>query len=151
MYRFLLSLAIKSVIDSFVLFLGRFSDVGNDVLLTAASRDGDFCRMALNEGRTVIALEPDQLMMKAAPENVSAWVAHAAKNGMWARVPTGPIVAVGWSKLPVMVPPSNVPVVTVREIDDPKVAATGTRRTSSSLTNLRSLLLLLRCTAWRFG
>ena len=107
----------ESIIYPFVIFL-RFSDVGDAVLLTAASRDGDLCRVALNEGRAVIALEPDQLMMKAASENLDAWTVHAAKSGMWARMLAGPIVTVGRGKLPTMVPPSNISVATAREIDD---------------------------------
>ena len=57
-------------------------------------------------------------MLKAASDNLDAWTAHAAKSGMWARMLTGPIVTVGRSKLPTLVPPSNVPVATARELDD---------------------------------
>ena len=80
----------------------RFSDVGDAVLMTAASRDGGLCRVALDEGRAVIALEPDRLMVKAASDSLDAWIADAAKRGMWAR-----ILAVGRSELSEVMPSSN--------------------------------------------
>ena len=104
-------------LPSFVTFSCRFSDVGDAILLSAASRDMALCRMAFQEGRTVVALEPDVSKLKAASDNLDMIIADAAKSGMWARMLTGPIVTVGPGILPVLVPSSNVPVTTSKELD----------------------------------
>lgn len=125
MHRFLLSLS-WSVIDPFVIFLHRLSDLRDAVLLTVASSDGNICCKALNEGWAVIALELDhQLIMKAASDNLVEGNAHTAKNGMWARVLSWPKVTVGRSKLPAMVLRSNVPFATPRELNDSRSNSHG--------------------------
>lgn len=74
--------------------------------------------MALQEGRAVVALEPEESRMKDASDNLDAWAAEAAKSGMWARMLAGPVVTVGQKRLPVLVPPSNVPASTAGELEE---------------------------------
>lgn len=85
----------------------RFSDVGDAILLSAANRDEALCRIALQEGRSVVALEPDLSKMQDASDNLDLMTVDAAKGGMWGRMLTGPVVTVGCGVLPKLVPSSN--------------------------------------------
>lgn len=93
----------------------RFSDVGDAVLVSGGSRDSSLAALVLNEGRTLIALEPEVAKINATSEALDALTVAAAKIGMWSRMLAGPVVTVGPNRLPIKVPPSNVAATRTEE------------------------------------
>lgn len=88
------------------------------MLVSAGHRDSSLAQTALREGRTLVVLEPEVARIKTTSESLDALTASAAKDGMWARMLSGPVVTVGPNKLPIQVPVSNIPNATASAVAD---------------------------------
>ena len=88
------------------------------MLVSAGQRDTSLARTALREGRSLVVLEPEAAKIKHTSESLDALTASAAKDGMWARMLSGPVVTVGPKQRPVKVPASNVPAATAIAVDE---------------------------------
>lgn len=85
----------------------RFSDAGDTVLVSAGHRDMSLARTALVEGRMLVVFEPNLAKVTTTSEGLDALTGSAAKDGMWARMLSAPVVTVGPNRLPAAVPMHN--------------------------------------------
>lgn len=100
------------------LLLPRFSDAGDCIFATDANGDSELCRIALKEGRTLVALVPDVGELDTVTESLSIACMTSAKTGLWHKMlySRKATVMVGKNVLPLNVPPHNLPLSVSEEL-----------------------------------